>query len=190
MEKTIWIIAIFISVNNFCFSQEETIKETNKIVHKNMETIIYIHPVSGIFISSMGTGVYLYLTIENPLNLSQSLVIKPSAWINVPEFQMFGSHPDHYTRLGSDIGLRNYFNKKGAGYYSQWQIGVFNIRNVTENTNDIGFDAMIYFGYSKKTSKLSIFFDVGLGNNFGTNSILFMDFFVISDINVGIGFKL
>ena len=194
MEKIIWIIAIFIGINNFCFSQEETIKESNKIVQKNMETIIYIHPVSGIYTSSIDAeqmGVCLYLTIENPLNLSQSLIIKPSAWINVREFKLFGK-PDRYTRLGSDIGLRSYFNKKGAGGYSQLQMGVFHIRNVTENTNNIGFDAMIYFGYSKKkTSKSSIFFDVGLGCNFGTNPILSIEnFLIVPDINIGIGFKL
>ncbi|MCL2039962.1 MAG: hypothetical protein FWG85_05995, partial [Bacteroidetes bacterium] len=67
IKRIISIIVIFIAANTFCFAEEN---EQNEMI-ENMETIVYIHPISGIFISSIsafqGEGVYLYLTIENPL---------------------------------------------------------------------------------------------------------------------------
>ena len=203
IKRIISIIVIFIAANTFCFAEEN---EQNEMI-ENMETIVYIHPISGIFISSIsafqGEGVYLYLTIENALSLSNSLIIKPSAWINVSEFTIFGKAPKLY-RFGSDIGIRHYPNKKGKGFYMQGQIGVFHVSRMKEGyyfydygcqcslyTNetyvsyDFAADVMGYVGYSWKFSKWSMFLDFGFG--FGDNLHLSGD--AIPDINFGVGLK-
>jgi hypothetical protein len=195
MNKIILVSVILISANGFCFSQvenEKTVKQ-DTVIKKNMRTIVHIHPYS-VFISIIGSRLegplFLYSTIEKPLNLSNSLIIKPSIWINASEFKIFGKSHE-FSRFGCDIGIRHYPSEKGKGFYIQGVVGFFyadyNEKHI-ENTGTM--DIMGYMGYSWDVSKrMRIFWDVGVGLGLGGNLLLGEDAFFIPDINFGLGFK-
>jgi len=210
MKKIFLTIAIFITVNNYCFSLEEipittSATEQNTVNQKdNLKTVIHFHPIT-LFTSipelvsdESPSGLY-YLTIEKPLNLSNSLIIKPSLVLNVKPITLpimsFGKRNDDiYFRLGSDIGLRHYVNKNGQGVYKQGTVGVFFIENRIDNSSFMGIDIMGNLGFSKKYKTLTIFFDIGLG--VGNSNVMMKDrnegirdVSIIYDINFGLGFK-
>ena len=116
MQKLIITFFLLTSVAN---SQEEQTLEVidmqelkNKIYDDRVS--VYLHPLTLIF--SVGNfiedrnrmDIVLYATVEVPLSLSSSLIIRPSYWYN----------PDNI-RLGSDIGIRYYTKEKGKGNYLQ-----------------------------------------------------------------------
>ena len=203
MKKIILISMIFIAARGFCFAEgNEIVKQDTLIEKNNMKTVIYFHPFLTLTSFSIAMDnlvnnwnenppIFLYLTIEKPLSLSNSLIIKPSAWVNVSKISMYKSNYEvDNLRLGCDIGLRNY-DKKGEGFYAQGQVGLFCIHNLSEKYNNFGADIMGYFGWSWKFSTLSIFFDIGLGCGYGTNPIVApKKFTTLADTNFGVGFKL
>ena len=201
MKKIILISMIFIAASYFCFTEEDgsviEVKQDTVIKKNNMKTVVHFHPCSGIFlnISSLAsrqkseeTSLFLYATIEKPFSLESSLIIKPSAWINVPIFQLFGdSH--YFSRFGSDVGIRHFSSKKGKGFYTQFQAGIFYV-NSRDNyiKYDLAGDVMCYLGYSWKFKKQwNVFIDIGLG--VGSHPIVNADFTIITDANLGVGIK-
>ena len=198
MKKIFLTIAIFITVNNFAFSQEEIPITTSATVKKkvkkdNMKTVIHFHPMT-LFMSIPASVLeespmgWFYSTIEKPLDLSNSLIIKPSLWLNVSPISFYGKN-DEFSRFGSDIGLRHYSNKNGEGFYLQAQCGVFFIENRNNSNSFVGIDIMGYLGFSKKFKTQTVFFDIGLG--IGNSNVMVQgnDFEGILDINFGLGFK-
>ena len=205
MKKIFLTIAIFSTVNNLVFSQEEqdTVSEKD-----NMKTVLHIHPLSSL-------GLWFYLTIEKPLSLSNSLIIKPSFWIDPLNASFFTNgefieiERMYGVRIGSDIGLRHYPSGNGEGFYLQGQGGMFFTRIAEgcycspapipdgqggyyfpefekQYKNYLGGDVMFYLGFSKKYRKVSWFFDfgVGVGNSVAIDGITF-----IPGINFGLGLK-
>jgi hypothetical protein len=175
---------------SYANAQETAVKQ------KNTRVSVYLHPFSTY------TGILemnpIYLTVEVPFSLFNSLIIRPS---------LLNSNKDEYDnvfRLGSDIGFRHHLNEKGEGLYLQGQIGIFYYKRIDTDTKggddvivgpfdfalapfsdrhiskkSIWLDIMGYFGYSLKFSMVSMFFDIGFG------VALFHK--ILPDINVGIG---
>jgi len=103
-------------------------------------------------------------------------------------------------RVGSDIGMRVYYDRKGEGFYWQMQTGAFYydgrhlFPEIPAARNSIWLDIMGYSGYSLKFSRVSMFADIGIG--FGSlygNLYTFncdgkcFGFFPLIDANFGIG---
>ncbi|MDR2593435.1 MAG: hypothetical protein LBC87_01510 [Fibromonadaceae bacterium] len=167
---------------------------------------VYIHPLalsSNLFNTDYEDVAIIYSTMEIPINLSRSLIVKPSLLM------------EHNTdvdllKVGSDIGIRHYVQGKGEGWYFQEQMGIFYYKNEnTENGDDViympillfhptdtkGFllDAMGYLGYSWKFSKWSVFADIGFGFAIEDKSIIDLKHFrlyPLPDFNLGIGFSI
>ena len=188
--KAIGILFLFMAIWASDLKSQEVDNKQNTTLKKqgNTRTSVYFHPAS--LLSTIGTNldedtysdaVLLYLTIENPIDLSKSLIMRPSFW-NV-KGRINELYLTNAFRFGSDIGLRYYLNEKGDGFYLQGQTGIFFISN-NSGENFVWFDIMGYLGYSKKYAGVSIFFDVGLG------LLLTGDRFSLPDINLGIGFPL
>ena len=209
MKKIFLTIAIFSTVNNFAFSQEEqdTVKE------KNYTVAVHIHPIS--FVWSLTTplnshknysSLAIYSTIEIPCSPSISFIIRPSLINSEYDYNKIShtavsSSGTNEFRLGTDLGVRYYTNNNGKGFYVQGTVGLF--RSIEEKynteyhqitTNSKSFfdaDIMGYIGTSIKPKKtnLTIFFDVGIG--FGNRAIPV--FFELTrsrfDINFGLGYK-
>jgi len=193
MKKIFLTIAVFITVNNLAFSHEE--KQDTVKAKDNMKTVIHIHPVTlipSLFSSSTNSESFYYLTIEIPLSLSNSLIIKPSVWINISEkkFLMFRKR-DEFSRLGGDIGLLHYPSEKGEGFYLQGQCGAFFVENINTGETHIVGDIMGYLGVSAKRKRVGFFFDVGVG--LGNSNVMFKERNFESkgvfDINIGLGLK-
>jgi len=196
------------------------LKDTGDTVKDNVR--IYIHPFTLVptslywMLFDETEFVMIHLTFEKPLNLSSSLIIKPSFW-NLMDFRDvakifkiehqddgwnfdFGSDYIHSAilyrqlRVGSDFGIRYYFNRKSEGFYFQGQVGTFYYRTTSEvhdadnnrinykSKNGLWLDVMGYVGHSWK----KLFVDFGLGyrkiphKNFNMRNIFF-------DINFGFG---
>jgi len=161
---------------------------------------IYMHPVT-FFYSILGTDL-IFLTVEIPFSLSNSLIIKPSL-LNI------SNHDAYIFRLGSDIGFRHHLSGKGEGLYLQGQTGVFYYKRtgfigdkIFSRFFDIPrkclwLDAMGYVGYSLKFSRVNVFIDTGVGIIIGIDTEtgqvkpvkLFGDVgkVFLPDINFGIG---
>ena len=206
MKKIILAAAIFIAINNFCFSQEE---EQETVSEKdNMKTVLHIHPMSLLFSALNSFSNYgfdlnasCYLTIEKPLSSSVSLLVRPSVWLNLG----IGIFTDRtYFRGGSDIGFRFYPSRKGEGLYLQAQGGIFYIKDnflryieypdywYLENKNYVGGDVMGYLGWSKKWNRHTLFLDFGLGGG-NSNPLIRRnnptDFGPVFDFNFGWGLR-
>ena len=188
-------------------AQEVDNKQDTTLKKQNTRTSIYFHPLTFISTAVLNSDsdsdaflkTFLYLTIENPIDLSKSLIFKPSLLV-FQEFKIFSPSDDIF-RFGADVGLRHYADKKGDGFYSQVQTGIFYLYKIgkdnRKNKNGVWFDIMGYLGYSKKYAKVSIFFDIGMG--LGLTSLRDLNIltvpigersFLLSDINLGIGFSL
>ncbi|MDR0517330.1 MAG: hypothetical protein LBH25_09840 [Fibromonadaceae bacterium] len=160
----------------------------------NTRISVYLHPLllSLCVLEKGNSALMLYSTIEIPLDLEQSLIVKPSFISSVEKLEI-------QLKVGNDIGVRTYYNKKGEGLYWQAQVGAFysNINALSSeseiiSSNPIWLDAMAYIGYSKKFSNVSVFADIGigLGNLFGfeyDGYSQYSDLFPILDANFGIG---
>ncbi|MDR2583917.1 MAG: hypothetical protein LBC75_10595 [Fibromonadaceae bacterium] len=166
---------------------------------------IYFHPLSltvNLFNTEEEDLTVIYSTIENPFNLSRSLIVKPSLLMerNI-DITLF--------RLGSDIGIRHYVRGKGKGFYLQEQIGIFyyknkNVRSDDDvyspilvfypaNTESFLLDVAGYLGHSWKYAKLSVFADIGFGAAIADNNIIDpkrFRFYPFIDINLGIGISI
>ena len=208
MKKIFLTIVIFVTVNNFCFSQEEEQETVNK--RDNMITAVHIHPWT-VVSAAISTGrnkynifstLYIPLTIEKPLSLSNSLIIKPSFWanadwvvgVNETEYGFLtidhgGKRNYRFYRFGSDIGIRHYPSGNGEGFYLQAQSGMFIRSNHSEwnGKSRIRYDIMGYWGASQKEE--GWFFEIGIG--YGNSNPFFRDnpFFkkhpMIFDFNIG-----
>jgi len=176
--------------------EEQTIKNNNTRVS------VYLHPFSNLLSLSP-----IYLTVETPFSLYNSLIIRPS-FLDISHVD-----GDKAFRIGSDIGLRHYLAGNGEGLYLQGQMGIFYFRNNnhyvhdeecgTEEVNKNPFyriynipkkslwlDVMGYIGYSLKFSHISIFIDAGFGPALAINHEhveLFDE--LRPDLNIGIGFS-
>jgi hypothetical protein len=187
------LLVIFI----FNVSAQETAIEQN-----NTRISVYLHPFST---SGMVGQSPLYLTVEIPFSLSNSLIIRPS-FLNINHVD-----GDKAFRLGSDIGFRHYLARNGEGLYLQGQMGVFYFRHNNHKCNDecgdvgtiqpfysvyiprksLWLDGMGYIGYSFKFSHVSVFVDAGFGAVLGisteTGNVKLFNW-PWPDINMGIGF--
>jgi len=162
---------------------------------------IYFHPLSATFILvgilAKAPPPYFYATVEVPINLSTSLIIRPSYWdgINIIKEIPILSTPYLGKRLGSDIGIR-YYSSKGS--YRKVQIGLFYYKERRNYGSGMfgsikghdavygWFDVMGYIGNKEVWgSNNRMFYDIGLGYaNIGGRSYLSYD------INFGVGFPL
>ena len=211
MQKLIITFFLLISVAN---AQEDTVINTQEIQNEipfDKRVSVYLHPI---FFFAGATGnadwlksdtIYnLYVTIEVPINLSYSLIIRPSyldGQIPIKSEVKFLSSDCYYgKRLGSDFGIRYYKNKKGKGFYLQGQIGLFYYnetghklnefmgehKNETYDKNYMWVDFMGYIGKEWQFGdRFRMFFDAGLGcaiiGGYPSGT---------GDINLGIGFKI
>jgi len=176
----------------------------------NTRVSVYLHPFFFLlgFSEEANPALLIYSTIEIPFNLKQALIIKPSlakleSKVKYPE----DDEPLRQLRVGSDVGIRIYHDRKGEGSYWQIQTGAFYhdaryLFPVSAN-NSIWLDIMGYSGYSWKFSRVSVFTDIGIGlgglygnwysrNLYGGLYALNCDgkcfgFFPIIDANFGIG---
>ena len=190
MKKLIITFLLLVPVAN---AQEDTVINTQELKNKipfDKRVSVYLHPLTIICSiltmtdDSFKDNLFLYSTVEVPLSLSYSLIIRPSYWYN----------PDNI-RLGSDIGFRYYTSKKGKGFYLQGQMGMFYGSKVDccegEKENFTYFDIMVYIGISRKFSNFSIFSDFGFGNASKKDGYIFpSDNGLILDYNIGVGIPL
>ncbi|MDR2580018.1 MAG: hypothetical protein LBC85_03375 [Fibromonadaceae bacterium] len=150
---------------------------------KNERVSVYLHPVSlyGMLLCALEDYCFSYLTVEYPLNKRYSLIVAPSIWTGKMLEGLNESR--HYLRLGSGVGIRHFTNGKADGFYLQLMPSAYYVRYEGETLNMILyrsieegftidccetassqiFDILGYIGYSKKFSRISIFFDAGLG---------------------------
>jgi len=155
----------------------------------------------------------IYLTVEIPLNLSNSLIIQPSLLYSentigtyMSNHKIVGRSIEETYRLGSGIGYRHFLNGEGDGLYLQAMsdIHYYSIKLRQENADkevsstDVkkGFyaDLLGYIGYSWKISPVSIFLDTGVGvvspdKDSSRESVMFglWKNFITYDANFGIG---
>ena len=135
---------------------------------------------------------WLYTTVEVPLSLSNSLIIRPSLFYN-SEYKFL-----YVGRLGSDIGFRHHPNKKTEGFYLQGQAGIFYMFDLDhypngKKQNFMYCDIIGYIGYSAKSySGVRMFIDFGIG--IATEKMSMIPFapesYLIRDFNLGIGIPL
>jgi len=186
--KILKIVIIFFLCLSVVKAEE---KELNEIDFDKRVSVCF-HPLSTAFsiFSSLHLKdqaiIFFYSTVEVPLSLSYSLIIKPSLWLTL-NYGENVSEPNFF-RLGSDIGYRYYMSKEGEGLYLQGQTGIFYI----SDDRPIWFDIMGYIGHSYKLNNgVKIFTDFGVGYSnikykdrvpFATENSNF-----IFDINFGLG---
>ncbi len=224
MKKIILISVIFIAASGFCFAEEES--EMEVIESKKYSVCIYIHPLTLItsidrFTSAADKGhlFYIYTTIEIPYTPSKSLTIRPSLYDcnHKSVFCFFGCSytSQNLFRLGSDVGIRSYQNKKGKGdgFYLQGTVGVFYRKFedydfeydryvLTDKSKSFWeVDIMGYIGssYKSKNKKFTMFWDVGIGIGSHPMHIIIGDGWLLGsiqsnnhfryDVNFGIGIK-
>jgi len=170
-------------------------QEEQSAKNNNTRVSLYLHPFSN-FLGIIGFSP-IYLTLEIPFSLYNSLIIRPS-FLNISHVD-----GDKAFRIGSDIGLRHYLAGKGEGLYLQGQMGVFYFRNNNHYIHDeecgseeanknpffriynipekfLWIDVMGYIGYSLKFSNISIFIDAGFGPVLRANKLW-------PDLNIGFG---
>jgi len=204
IKKNIITTIIFIAISNFCFAEEVITNDTTY----DKRVSVYLHPGSLIFsggeliesknrFNNRKSDIALYLTVEVPLSLSYSLIIRPSYW-----YDGRSSFIDFVPidRKGSDIGIRFFPSEKGKDFYLQGQTGLFFCSDKDsyygKKENYMWFDVMGYIGYSAKFSNFRLFFDVGYGYSIKNTRKLPNEFTIwrdnsaIPDINFGIGFAL
>ena len=192
MKKLIIAFFLLISVANAQEEQTPEVINTQEIQNEilfDSRVSVYLHPLSiigNILIMTddfFTDNLFLYSTVEVPLSLSYSLIIRPSYWYN----------PD-IIRLGSDIGIRYYTDKKSDGFYFQGQMGLFYCSyeiDYGKKENFTCFDIMGYFGLAKKIANFSMFFDFGIGFASKKDGYIFpSDDGRIFDFNIGVGIPL
>ncbi|MCL2039948.1 MAG: hypothetical protein FWG85_05920 [Bacteroidetes bacterium] len=176
--------------------------EQNIIENKNdnTRTSIYFHPAA-LITGAANDALLLFSTIEAPINLFRSVIIKPSicyiSGYNEYAYD-FDLHLEDPIRIGTDVGMRFYPGEKGDGLYLQTQIGLFVVfaKEYTwgyneyydlkfKRTNKFWLDVMGYIGYAKKYSRFSVSIDAGVGLEF-----IAMKRELIGDVNLSIGFPL
>jgi len=190
------LICLLIISTSYANTQEEQIAEND-----NARVSVYLHPVSTL----LGIAGFspIYLTVEIPFSLYNSLIIRPS-YLNLSNFD-----GDKIFRIGSDFGYRYYLTGKGENLYLQGQMGLFYFRgddhytscyyedgcddvdanlipffSVPNYRKSLWLDAMGYIGFSFKY----VFIDVGIGLIMVINPErvkLFDELW--PDLNIGIG---
>ena len=216
MKKRIIIFLLLSSVAN---AQEEqtTVGNTQEIQNEiyDKRVSVYLHPYTVLSLLNLldetmffgaslyDTTNYLYATIEIPLSLLYSLIIRPSYLDGLipikSEIQFLSSDCYYGKRLGSDFGIRYYTNKKGKGFYLQGQMGLFYYNEKeyeatgfwhyeynTYDKNYMWFDVMGYIGKVWQFGdRFRMFFDAGLGY-----AIIGGSGYPTRDINLGVGIKI
>jgi len=173
----VFLLIIFISSAN-----AEDVEDDEE--QDNQRISIYLHPGALYYAFMVGSiptivnaaPIYfylLYLTVEIPLSLSNSLIIQPSLLYNEHNGNTYmanesnGNSIENMFRLGSGIGYRHFVNGKGDGLYLQVMSDFFyySIKEEEESAykKDFYADLLGYVGYSWKKSRLSIFSDIGIG---------------------------
>ena len=190
MKKLIIIFLLLSSVAN-AQDEQTTIENTQEIKNEiyDKRVSVYLHPLTLICSAILldKPAFFLYATIEVPLSLSCSLIIKPSYWHNAPDGLLW---PDYFDKFGSNIGIRFFPNKETNFFYLQGQAGLFCFSN--KNEDYMNFDIMGYLGWVKKKSNFNMFCDIGMG--FAPQKTNTMPFIMqaswIFDWNLGIGIPL
>jgi len=190
MKKIFLTTAIFIAINNFCFSQEEAKNEIVK--QKDYSVAVHIHPltlINSVLSDKANYSHYIYTTIEIPYSSKNSFIIRPSIWDCIIRecFSFFGggSCNQNLYRVGTDLGIRYYPPNKQEfkqNFYMQGTVGVFHRKYedygfyydanwnqhyglTPESESFLEADIMMYIGGSIKPKKtnLSILVDIGIG---------------------------
>ncbi|MCL2100546.1 MAG: hypothetical protein FWH22_02395 [Fibromonadales bacterium] len=156
----VYVISLIISISHA--NAQETAKEQD-----NTRVSVYLHPFSLIYSPIVYDPLAIYSTVEIPLSLSNSLIVRPSLRYRDRPLNERG----YLFRLGSDIGLRHFWFKKGEGLYLQAAFGAYyNNSKIYSSTLGRQFekkglitDLYGYLGYSWKFSGINIFADIGFG---------------------------
>ena len=161
------------------------VSNTDIPLNTNQRISVYLHPVT--LISSLGSAAsedksmfMLNLTGEFPFNERYALIVYPSLLYIEDTTAMdyvksFG--------IGSGIGIRRFVsaNADADGFYLQLIPSIFYYEDTqywkwkdwkdeyedrTYNASALNVDVLGYIGYSIKYSKISLFFDIGIGYGF------------------------
>jgi len=144
---------------------------------------VYLHPVM-LLVGANAKTLFLYSTIEIPISLYNSPIIKPSVW-----------NQEYFSRVGVDLGFRHYPSGRGEGLYLQPQVGAFYLsakdgwsfsldeeESKVEKISGKWLDVMGYLGYAYKFKYLSIYSDSGIGY-----ACIQSECGLMFDANIGIG---
>jgi hypothetical protein len=163
------------------------VSNTDIPLNTNQRTSVYLHPVSLITVFVVNGGFntndfpfMFYLTGEFPFNERYALIVDP--------FLITKKSTDYNEVfvIGSGIGIRRFVNGNADGFYLQlipnisyweetahwedWigtgQDGKAEYEDKAGDASAINVDVLGYIGYSIKYSKISLFFDIGIGYGF------------------------
>jgi hypothetical protein len=179
----------------------------------NQRTSVYLHPTSLIasFVGLVSEDVHvklcLNLTGEFPLSERYAFIANPHMIFMSGSSASGELAKEEYHLVGSGIGIRRFVNGNADGFYLQL------MPNITYGEGSgfgedgegsysaINVDILGYIGYSIKYSKISLFFDAGIGYGIShylslSNEWLMEDFRAYGvgwknglsvDINIGVG---
>ena len=110
MRHITLILLFFLTINYFCTAE---VVNANDSLRSDKRVAVYLHPVA--IIGSASTlllnnhrgnnpSLFLYATIEKPINTKNSLIIRPNIWYHTDSPFLENG------RAGCDIGWRHYFN--------------------------------------------------------------------------------
>jgi hypothetical protein len=170
MKLRTGLILSFLFLYSFAFAEEKD---------GDQRVFVYLHPntlLGSLYLSAIfqEPNLILVLTGEIPLGTYNSIIINPS--LLLLNWDIFDS--EEIFTVGAGIGIRHYFVGKTKGFYMQLMPQAYYRKEkstrdwgrVHSNLSGIGADILYYMGYSFKFSKLSLFFDAGLGAGYSRSS--------------------
>jgi len=159
---------------------------------KNLRTAFYLHPLP-LFIGAASNMFMFNSTVEIPLNLSNSVVVMPSAWLGNSDgyVEVFDAVKyEKLIRIGSGIGMRRYARDRGQGFYLQAIASAYYISakslshkenspeeeekgdssyiwepkiTTYKNIKGVVCDLIFYIGATHKWQNIGFFYEGGLG---------------------------
>jgi hypothetical protein len=165
-------VAMFNGIALFAFmllAPSNSIGQT--LENDNQKTSVYLHPVSliagfaGMGIEGFYLPIWFNLTGEIPLSERYALIVNPSLVYMYEDEDETGKA----FFVGSGVGIRRFVNGNADGLYLQimpyinYGKGNHWGDDGEDSFSSINADILGYIGYSIKYSKISLFFDIGIG---------------------------
>ena len=165
------------------------VSNTDIPLNTNQKTSVYLHPVRLItgFVENAFPFMF-YLTGEFPFNERYALIVDPFLMTKKSTYTTARDYNEVFAifAIGSGIGIRRFVNGNADGFYLQlipnisywektdhwedWigtgQDGKAEYEDKAGDASAINVDVLGYIGYSIKYSKISLFFDIGIGYGF------------------------
>jgi hypothetical protein len=205
----IFLLILFISDANAEGDNEQDNQKISIYLHPNSFFCVWMFTYNSIAGMDPAPFYAIYLTVEVPLNLSNSLIIQPSLLYYESSGTTYITHNEKLIekmfRLGPGIGFRHFLNGKGDDLRLYLQamsnIHYYSIKELDPSIYKKGFytDLLGYLGFSRKRKIFGLsvctFSDIGVGIVYPTNNSspvifgLYKKFLTI-DANMGIGFSL